>query len=134
MISFFKRLNQLVSPPIKDGSAFNLFWRAAFFGLATLSLGVMVLSGLFFRTGLPLWLMATATLIIGVVSFWLLRILGILGFEGTGICLFPILWSNWHHNNRSIHSLWFPYRSVLYRSCNRNRLFYIFIRIIRSAL
>ncbi len=78
MASFFKRLNQLIAPPKAEGGPYSIFWRGAFLGVAFLSLGVMVLSGLFFRTGLPLWLMATATLIIGVVSFWFLRILGIL--------------------------------------------------------
>ena len=58
------------------------FWEGAFIGVISLALFVMILSGLFFRTGLPSVVMATTTLIIGISSFWLFRIVGSLIHNG----------------------------------------------------
>ncbi len=78
MPSFFSRINDFIRIPRSEESSYTVFWKGAFYGLAILSLTVMTLSGAFFRVGLPLWLTALTTLLIGIVSFWLFRILGVL--------------------------------------------------------
>ncbi len=78
MIAFIKRLNKLIRVPRGEETSYTVFWWGAFYGLATLSLVVMLLSGIFFRTGLSAWLMGSATLAIGIIAFWFFRILGTL--------------------------------------------------------
>ncbi|GAB1444571.1 hypothetical protein MASR2M41_01810 [Flammeovirgaceae bacterium] len=78
MISFIKRLNKLICVPRSEETSYTVFWWGAFYGLAALSLAVMLLSGVFFRVGLPSWVMASATLAIGIVAFWFFRIIGTL--------------------------------------------------------
>jgi len=76
MMSLFKRINDFIRIPQSEESSYTVFWKGAFYGLAALSFAVMTMSGAFFRVGLPLWLTALVTLLMGIVSFWLLRILG----------------------------------------------------------
>lgn len=78
MISIIKRLNNLIRVPRSEETSYTAFWWGAFYGLAALSFLVMLLSGVFFRTGLPTWMMASATLLIGIIAFWLFRIIGTL--------------------------------------------------------
>ena len=78
MISVIKRLNNLIRVPRSEETSYTTFWWGAFYGLAGLSLLVMLLSGVFYRTGLPTWLMAGATLLIGIIAFWFFRIIGTL--------------------------------------------------------
>ena len=78
MSSLFKRLNQLIGVPKSKETPSTVFWRSAFIGLTALSLLVMMLSGSFYRTGLPTWLMAFATLLIGIIAFWFFRVVGAL--------------------------------------------------------
>lgn len=78
MISIIKRLNNLIRVPRSEETSYTTFWWGAFYGLAGLSLLVMLLSGVFFNTGLPTWLMAGTTLVIGIIAFWFFRIIGTL--------------------------------------------------------
>lgn len=78
MISIIKRLNNLIRVPRSEETSYTAFWWGAFYGLAGLSLLVMLLSGVFYRTGLPTWLMAGTTLLIGIIAFWFFRIIGTL--------------------------------------------------------
>ncbi|MEQ9413725.1 MAG: hypothetical protein RIF39_07835 [Cyclobacteriaceae bacterium] len=78
MISLIKRLNNLIRVPRSEETSYTAFWWGAFYGLAVLSLMVMLFSGVFYRTGLPTWVMAGATLLIGIISFWFFRIIGTL--------------------------------------------------------
>lgn len=78
MISIIKRLNNLIRVPRSEETPYTAFWWGAFYGQAGLSFLVMLLTGVFYRTGLPIWLMAGTTLIIGVIAFWFFRILGTL--------------------------------------------------------
>jgi len=78
MISIIKRLNKLIRVPRSEETPYTAFWWGAFYGLAGLSILVMLLSGVFYRTGLPTWMMAGATLLIGIVAFWFFRIIGTL--------------------------------------------------------
>ncbi len=74
MRDFFRRILHSIRPPKGDTiSEPQLFWRGVFYGLLVLSLFVTFLSGFFFRTGLPPYLMAAATLLIGFVGFWVFR-------------------------------------------------------------
>lgn len=78
MTSIFKRINKFISIPQSEQTFYTVFWSGVFWGLASLSLTVMLLTGLFFNTGLPTWLMGASTFVIGIISFWLFRILGTL--------------------------------------------------------
>ena len=78
MISIIKRLNKLIRVPRGEETPYTVFWWGAFYGLAALAFTAMLLSGVFFRTGLPVWLMAIGTLLIGIASFWFFRIIGTL--------------------------------------------------------
>ena len=76
MIEILKRINKFIGIPKSEETAYTIFWKGALYGLASLSLLVMTLSGAFFQVGLPAWLVAGCTLILGIISFWLFRIVG----------------------------------------------------------
>ncbi|MEQ8424674.1 MAG: hypothetical protein RIA63_08175 [Cyclobacteriaceae bacterium] len=77
-MSLLKQINRLIALPKTEKTPLATFWKGAFLGLYLLCLIVMVLSGLFFRTGIPPWIMAVIALTIGVIAFWLFRVLGFL--------------------------------------------------------
>ncbi len=81
-MSIFKKLQRLVELPASTQSPSTIFWSGAFYGLSLLGLLAMVLSGIFFRTGLPWALMGMATLCVGLITFWLFRIVGALLHRG----------------------------------------------------
>lgn len=78
---FLKRINQLISLP-ESKAASAVFWKGAFIGLLSMCLVIMTLSGTFYRTGIPTWIIATGTLITGIIAFWLFRIIGALIHKG----------------------------------------------------
>lgn len=78
MSSIISRLNKFIRIPEGEETPFTVFWRGAFYGLSFLSLLVMTMSGAFFQVGIPSWLTALVTLVIGIIAFWLLRIAGTL--------------------------------------------------------
>lgn len=76
MKSLFAKINELIRQPAGEKSSNTIFWRGAFIGLLLLSLLIMTMTGSFYNTGIPVWIFASGTLIIGILAFWLFRIIG----------------------------------------------------------
>lgn len=81
-MSIFKKLQRLIELPTSAESSSTIFWSGAFYGLSLLGFMVMGLSGIFFRTGLPWILMGMTALGVGILGFWLFRIVGALLHRG----------------------------------------------------
>ncbi len=74
MRAYFKKLIQLIQLP-KDQSLFTTFWTGAFSGLLLLVGTIAFLSGFFFQTGIPKVLIGLAMLLLGILIFWICRLL-----------------------------------------------------------
>lgn len=96
MLSFIKRINKFIGVPKLNNPSVSIFWSGAFYGLTALGLAVMMMSGAFFRVGLPWWLTAAFTLLVGILAFWVFRIIGTLiyqAIERVPIFIFVLLFS-----------------------------------------
>jgi hypothetical protein len=75
MRTFYKKLIQLIQLPKDQSLLFTTFWTGAFSGLLLLVGTIAFLSGFFFQTGIPKVLIGIAMLLLGILVFWICRLL-----------------------------------------------------------
>ena len=71
----FKKLIQLIQMPEEQSSRFRTFWIGAFWGLLLFVGTITFLSGFFFRTGIPKVVIGIGMLLLGILAFWIFRLL-----------------------------------------------------------
>ena len=75
MKTFYKQLIQLIQLPKDRSLMFTTFWTGAFAGLLLLVGVIAFLSGYFFQTGIPKVLIGLVMLLLGMLVFWIFRLL-----------------------------------------------------------
>lgn len=71
----FKKLIQLIQMPEEQSPLFRTFWIGAFCGLLLFVGTITFLSGFFFRTGIPKVVIGIGMLLLGILAFWIFRLL-----------------------------------------------------------
>ncbi len=75
MRAYFKKLNQFIRLPKDQPQLFTTFWTGAFSGLLLLVGLIAFLSGFFFQTGIPKVVIGLVMLLLGILVFWIFRLL-----------------------------------------------------------
>lgn len=75
MKTFYKKLIQLIQLPQDRSLLFTTFWTGAFSGLLLLVGAIAFFSGYFFQTGIPKVLIGLVMLLLGILIFWIFRLL-----------------------------------------------------------
>ncbi len=76
MKPLIRNIHGLIGQQATEKTPATIFWRGAFIGLLSLSALIMTLSGTFYNTGIPSWIIASIALVTGIFAFWIFRIIG----------------------------------------------------------